>query len=224
MPSGLANPDLKWETSEQYDAGLDARFLRDRLTFTADWYRKYTNDLLISITPLPEIGVGSTTVNAGKVLNTGLEFELNWKDRIGDFFYSVSGNLSTLHNEVLEVHSLLDRLDQDPVSGLNEKMTTSFQKGYPIWYFRGFQYNGVDKETGAPTYVNGKGESVDEDGKPIYTVSDNDKVYLGEGIPSVTYGITVNLAWKRNLQPHGFRRPSQDQHPQYLLEELLGQP
>ena len=196
MPSGLANPDLKWETSEQYDAGLDARFLRDRLTFTADWYRKYTNDLLISITPLPEIGVGSTTVNAGKVLNTGLEFELNWKDRIGDFFYSVSGNLSTLHNEVLEVHSLLDRLDQDPVSGLNEKLTTSFQKGYPIWYFRGFQYNGVDKETGAPTYVNGKGESVDEDGKPIYTVSDNDKVYLGEGIPSVTYGITVNLAWK----------------------------
>ena len=75
-------------------------------------------------------------------------------------------------------------------------MTTSFKKGYPIWYFRGFQYNGVDKNTGAATYVNGEGKSKDEDGNPIYTVSDNDKVYLGEGIPSLTYGLTINLAWK----------------------------
>ena len=188
-PSGLANPDLKWETSEQLDFGLDARFLRNRLTFTADWYRKYTNDLLVSIAPLPEIGVSSTTVNAGKVLNTGLEFELGWKDQIGDFSYSVNANLSTLHNEVLEVHALLDRLTQDPVSGLNEKMQTAFEQGYPIWYFRGFKYDGVDQATGAPKYL-------DKDGKSVPTVTDNDKVYLGEGIPNLTYGITVNLAWK----------------------------
>ena len=188
-PSGLANPDLKWETSEQLDFGLDARFLRNRLTFTADWYRKYTNDLLISIAPLPEIGVSSTTVNAGKVLNTGLEFELGWKDQIGDFSYSVNANLSTLHNEVIEVHALLDRQTQDPVSGLNEKMQTAFEKGYPIWYFRGFKYDGVDQATGAPKYL-------DKDGKSVATVTDNDKVYLGEGIPSLTYGITINLAWK----------------------------
>ena len=189
MPSGLANPDLKWETSEQYDFGIDARFLRDRLTFTADWYRKYTNDLLISISPLPEIGVSSTTVNAGKVLNSGLEFELGWKDNIGDFFYSVNANLSTLHNEVLEVHSLLDRLNTDVVSGLNEVLVSSFEAGYPIWYFRGYKYAGVDQATGAPTYYDASGKVVD-------TVSDNDKQYLGEGIPNLTYGITVNLAWK----------------------------
>ena len=188
-PSGLANPDLKWETSEQLDFGLDARFLRNRLTFTADWYRKFTNDLLVSIAPLPEIGVSSTTVNAGKVLNTGLEFELGWKDQIGDFAYSVNANLSTLHNEVLEVHALLDRLTQDPVSGLNEKLQTAFEQGYPIWYFRGFKYDGVDQATGAPKYL-------DKDGKSVATVTDNDKVYLGEGIPNLTYGITVNLAYK----------------------------
>ena len=188
-PSGLANPDLKWETSEQLDFGLDARFLRNRLTFTADWYRKFTNDLLVSIAPLPEIGVSSTTVNAGKVLNTGLEFELGWKDQIGDFAYSVNANLSTLHNEVLEVHALLDRLTQDPVSGLNEKVQTAFEQGYPIWYFRGFKYDGVDQATGAPKYL-------DKDGKSVATVTDNDKVYLGEGIPNLTYGITVNLAYK----------------------------
>jgi len=189
MPSGLANPNLKWETSEQYDAGIDARFLNNRLTFTADWYRKYTNDLLISIAPLPEIGVSSTTVNAGKVLNTGLEFELGWKDSIGDFHYSINANLSTLKNQVLEVHALLDRLDQDPVSGLNEKMTTSFKAGYPIWYFRGFKYKGVDQATGAPVYL-------DKDGNDTFTPGENDKQYLGEGIPNLTYGLTVNLAWK----------------------------
>ena len=189
MPSGLANPDLKWETSEQFDAGLDARFLRDRLTLTVDWYRKYTNDLLIQIDNLPEIGVAQSYVNAGKVLNTGLEFELGWKDHVGDFYYSVNANLSTLHNEVLEVHSLKGRLDSDVVSGLNEVLTSAFESGYPIWYFRGYKYAGVDQATGAPQYY-------DKDGKIIATPGDNDKQYVGEGIPNLTYGLTINLAWK----------------------------
>ena len=68
-------------------------------------------------------------------------------------------------------------------------MQTAFEKGYPIWYFRGFKYDGVDQATGAPKYL-------DKDGKSVATVTDNDKVYLGEGIPNLTYGITVNLAWK----------------------------
>ncbi len=189
MPSGLANPDLKWETSEQYDAGIDARFLNNRLTFTADWYRKYTRDLLVSMAPLPEIGVGSTTVNAGKVLNEGFEFEIGWKDSVGDFHYSINANLSTLKNQVLEVHSLLDRLNTDVVSGLNEKLVTSFEAGYPIWYFRGFKFVGVNQENGAPIYL-------DKDGNETSAPGDNDLQYLGEGIPSLTYGLTVNLAWK----------------------------
>ena len=188
MPSGLANPNLKWETSEQYDAGLDARFLNNRLTLTVDWYRKLTNDLLISIAPLPEIGVSSTTVNAGKVLNTGLEFEVGWKDSIGDFHYSINANLSTLKNEVLEVHSLLDRLNTDVVSGLNEVLVSSFEAGYPIWYFRGYKYAGVASDGSAQYY--------DKAGNIIATPGENDKQYLGEGIPNLTYGLTVNLAWK----------------------------
>ena len=188
MPSGLANPDLKWETSEQYDAGLDARFLNDRLSVSVDWYRKFTKDLLISIAPLPEIGVSSTTVNAGKVLNSGLEFEVSWKDHIGDFYYGVNANVSTLKNQVLEVHSLLDRLTTDVVSGLNEVLVSSFEAGYPIWYFRGYKYAGV-AEDGAPQYYN-------KDGEVVATVSENDKQYLGEGIPNLTYGLTLNAAWK----------------------------
>ena len=189
MPSGLANPDLKWETSEQYDAGIDARFLNNRLTFGFDWYRKYTKDLLIQVDNLPEIGVAQSWVNAGKVLNEGLEFELGWKDSIGDFSYSVNANLSTLKNQVLEVHSLLDRLNTDVVSGLNEVLVSSFEAGYPIWYFRGYKYAGVDQATGAPQYY-------DKNGAITATPGDNDKQYVGEGIPNLTYGLTVNLAWK----------------------------
>ena len=189
MPSGLANPNLKWETSEQLDFGLDARFLRDRLTLGVDWYRKYTNDLLLQVDNLPEIGVSSSWVNAGKVLNTGLEFEVSWKDRIGDFSYGVNANLSTLKNKVLEVHSLVDRLNTDVVSGLNELLVSSFEAGYPIWYFRGYKYAGVDKETGAAQYY-------DKDGEITPTPGENDKQYLGEGIPNLTYGITLNMAWK----------------------------
>ncbi|MCQ2150672.1 MAG: TonB-dependent receptor [Bacteroidales bacterium] len=188
-PTGLANPDLKWETSEQIDLGLDARFLRDRLTVGIDWYKKTTKDLLIQVSPLPEIGVSTSWVNAGNVLNTGFEFELGWRDNIGDFQYSISANASTLHNEVLEVHSLLNRIDGSGISGLNNKLNTAFESGYPIWYFRGFKYAGVDQETGGPLYYNAKGEKVS-------TVSDNDKQYLGEGIPNFTYGITINLAYK----------------------------
>ena len=189
MPSGLANPDLKWETSEQYDAGIDARFLNNRLTFSADWYRKYTRDLLVSMAPLPEIGVGSTTVNAGKVLNEGFEFEIGWKDSVGDFRYSINANVSTLKNKVLEVHSLLDRITTDVVSGLNEQLVSSFEAGYPIWYFRGYKYAGVDQATGAAQYY-------DKNGEITLTPGENDKQYLGEGIPNLTYGLTVNLAWK----------------------------
>jgi len=123
------------------------------------------------------------------VLNTGLEFELGWKDSIGDFHYSINANLSTLKNQVLEVHSLLDRLDTDVVSGLNEKLVSSFEAGYPIWYFRGYKYAGVDQATGAPQYY-------DKNGNITATPGDNDKQYVGEGIPNLTYGLTINLAWK----------------------------
>jgi TonB-linked SusC/RagA family outer membrane protein len=189
MPSGLANPDLKWETSEQLDFGLDARFLRDRLTIGVDWYKKLTNDLLLQVENLPEIGVANSWVNAGQVLNSGLEFEVSWRDRIGDFSYGVNANFSTLKNKVLEVHSLVDRLNTDVVSGLNELLVSSFESGYPIWYFRGYKYAGVDQQTGAAQYY-------DKEGEITLTPNENDKQYLGEGIPNITYGITLNMAWK----------------------------
>lgn len=187
-PTELANPDLKWETSEQIDLGLDARMFNSRLTLGFDWYRKMTRDLLISIAPMPEIGVKSTYVNAGNVLNTGVELELGWKDSIGDFTYSVNANMATLHNEVLSLHKAVPRIE-NMVSGLNNQVRSAFEAGYPIWYFRGYKYAGVDSETGAPLYYNA-------DGKVVDSVDDNDRQFIGKAIPDATYGITINLGYK----------------------------
>ena len=187
-PTELANPDLKWETSEQIDLGLDARMFDSRLTLGFDWYRKMTRDLLISIAPVPEIGVKSTYVNAGNVLNTGVELELGWKDSIGDFTYSVNANMATLRNEVLSLHKAVPRIE-NMVSGLNNQVRSAFEAGYPIWYFRGYKYAGVDSETGAPLYYNA-------DGKVVDSVNDNDRQFIGKAIPDATYGITINLGYK----------------------------
>lgn len=187
-PTELANPDLKWETSEQIDLGLDARMFNSRLTLGFDWYRKMTRDLLISIAPVPEIGVKSTYVNAGNVLNTGVELELGWKDSIGDFTYSVNANMATLHNEVLSLHKAVPRIE-NMVPALNNQVRSAFEAGYPIWYFRGYKYAGVDSETGAPLYYNA-------DGKVVDSVNDNDRQFIGKAIPDATYGITINLGYK----------------------------
>ena len=195
-PSGLVNPNLHWEISEQVDAGLDLRMFNNRLTFGFDWYRKYTKDLLISIKPRPEQGVKSAYQNAGDILNTGLEFELGWKDSIGDFRYSINANLSTLHNEVTYLNAGMPRLETDPVSGLNEEEKATFEVGYPLWYFMGYKYLGVNPENGMPrykTFNTGRYPDGVIEGSPE---GDDLYNYLGKAIPDVTYGLTVNLAWK----------------------------
>lgn len=189
-PSGLANPNLRWETSDQLDLGVEMRFLRNRLAISADYYDKKTVDLLVNINPVPELGVAETTVNAGSVLNRGLELEASWRDNIGeDFSYSVSANFSTLHNEVTFLDPSISRLEgaTGGVDGTNNPIRTAFEVGHPIWYFRGYQYEGVNPETGEAilTDINGDGN-----------ISDGDMTYLGKAIPDYTYGLNINLAYK----------------------------
>ena len=185
-PDGLANPNLTWETSNQVDAGLDARFLDNRLSFTFDWFRKETRDLLVSYSPTPEYGVSSVTNNAGNVLNTGFEAELGWKDAIGDFRYGINANFSYLKNRVTYLLPTLPRLLQSPASGSNYPNNTVFEVGQPIWYIRGYIYDGIN-EDGTPNL-----RDVNEDGQ----VSDADMTYIGKGLPDYTYGITLNFEWK----------------------------
>lgn len=82
-------------------------------------------------------------MNAGSVLNRGFEFEGAWKDKIGaDFTYSVSANFATLHNEVTYLDPAISRLTGSTggVDGTNNPIHSAFEVGYPIWYFRGYQF------------------------------------------------------------------------------------
>lgn len=184
-PSSMGNPELRWETSEQIDIGLDARLFNDRLTLSVDWYDKKTKDLLVSGTT-PSLIVGGTVspINAGNVSNRGWEVELGWRDRVGDFSYSVRGNIATLKNKVTYLDPSLVRL---PGEYFHNTPITYFEKGYPIYYFRGYKFAGVDPATGDPTF-----EDLDGSGD----LSDGDLTYIGNAIPDFTYGITLTAAWK----------------------------
>ncbi len=184
-PNSLGNEDLKWETSEQLNIGFDARFLRDRLTFSMDWFKKTTKDLLITGTT-PSLVVGGTVspINAGNVENKGFEFELGWRDNIKDFSYSVRANVATLKNEVTYLDPSLQRVVG---TTFHTYPLSYFEEGYPIYYFRGYQFAGIDPETGDPTF-----KDLDNNG----VIGDGDLGYIGDAIPDVTYGITLTAAWK----------------------------
>lgn len=184
-PNSLGNDELKWETSEQLNIGFDARFLRDRLTFSMDWFNKKTKDLLVTGTT-PSLVVGGTVspINAGNVSNKGFEFELGWRDNIKDFSYSIRANLATLKNKVTYLDPSLDR-----VAGTTYHTYTLnyFEEGYPIYYFRGYKFAGIDPATGEPTF-----KDLNDDG----VINDDDRTYIGDAIPDFTYGITLTAAWK----------------------------
>jgi TonB-linked SusC/RagA family outer membrane protein len=186
-PSKLPNSNLTWEKSEQIDAGLDARFLNNRLTLGVDYFNKQTKDLLFNVTVPAELGFTSAVANGGNILNEGWEFELGWKDTIGDFSYSISGNFSTLHNEVLSLAEGSTPERHNNASSTNIPIYTVFEQGQPLWYLSGFDFKGVDPETGNFILDDKNGDG---------NLDKADMIFLGQTTPSFTYGININLAWK----------------------------
>ncbi|MCM1457857.1 MAG: TonB-dependent receptor [Lachnoclostridium sp.] len=185
-PSSTGNDDLKWETSEQTNIGVDARLFNGRLSFTADWFNKETKDLIVTgITPSTVVGNTASPVNAGNITNKGFEFELGWTDRIGDFGYSVRGNIATLRNKVTYIHETLKALDG--TSFHTYGAITRFEKGHPAWYFYGYEFAGINPETGDPTFVDRNNDG---------SITDADKTEIGKGMPDFTYGLTLTANWK----------------------------
>ena len=180
----LPNPNIRWETSRQVDVGLDLRMLQERLTFSVDWYDKNTHDLLTRTTAPGNTGAEYVYVNAGLVNNHGTEFELGWKDSIGDFSYGISGNLSTVHNKVVKGTSP-DRVPGQKIWSSYD--VTYFEEGYPLWYLRTFIVDHIDQQTGAAVY-----KDFDNDG----SITPDDRDFAGSGIPDFTYGLTLNAAFK----------------------------
>ena len=184
-PSTMGNDDLKWETSEQLNFGFDGIMFGGRLTFGIDYFIKKTKDLLVwNTTPSLIIGGSTSPVNAGNVENKGFEFELGWRDHIGDFNYGIRGNLSTLSNEVTYIDPSITRLTG---STFHTYTITYFEKGYPVYYFRGFEFDKINPETGDPMFKDINGDGV---------VNNDDLTDIGNAIPKFTYGITLTAAYK----------------------------
>ena len=186
LPSATGNYDLKWETSEQIDLGIDLRMLNDRLSFGFDYYEKKTKDLIVTgITPSLIVGNTTSPMNAGNVKNSGFEFELSWRDNIKDFNYSIKGNIATLKNKVTYLHETLERIESTTSAGIG--VMNYFEEGHPIWYMRGYECTGIDSQTGDPIF-----KDMNDDG----IIGDADQTEIGSAIPDFTYGITLTAAWK----------------------------
>ena len=186
LPSATGNYDLKWETSEQLDFGIDLRMFNDRLGVTADYYEKKTKDLIVTgITPSLIVGNTTSPMNAGNVKNSGVEFELSWRDNIKDFNYSVKAHIATLKNKVTYLDRTLERIGSATSAGIGT--INYFEEDHPIWYMRGYQCTGIDPETGNPTFADLNGDGM---------IGDADQTEIGSAIPDFTYCITLNASWK----------------------------
>lgn len=204
-PEVNSNPNLKWEASEQLDLGFDMAFFNNKLTFNTDYYRKITRDLLTKATDGAIYGNYNTYVNAGDVLNTGIEVELGYKYTQGDFNFKIDLNAAYNYNEVLSTG------DADVLEGttlhLEDGPITRFRVNYPVWYYSAYKTDGIfqtDEE--AANYRNVadiryqanakagdvKFVDINRDG----TINSEDRVMVGDPNPDWILGANISIDYK----------------------------
>ncbi|HTE24633.1 SusC/RagA family TonB-linked outer membrane protein [Flavitalea sp.] len=193
------NPDLKWETTEQIDIGADVSFFEDKLYLTADYYKKTTVGMLISLPVSLEAGFqNSPTVNGGRVENKGWEFLLGYRTSINGFRFNLSGNIATLSNKVTSLGV------GQPIVGPTlpgSSMTMTYTKeGEPIGYFRGYVVDGVyqvDADINKKLQPNAiAGDFIYHDVNSDGVLTDADKVKIGKPWPDFTYGLNADFSYK----------------------------
>lgn len=206
-PDILSNPIVTWETSDQLNIGFDARFAQDRLAVVFDWYNKKTIDWLVQA-PIPKIfGTGAPYVNGGEVQNKGVELGLNWSDKKQDFRYSVGINGAYNKNKVLKIEN-----DEGIIHGENHVLsqgTTEMyraQVDFPIGYFYGYRTNGVFQTQEQINELRANGVGVLPTAQPgdLYfvdtnqdgSITDADKVMIGNPHPDFTAGMNISLGYK----------------------------
>lgn len=214
-PNRLSSPDLTWETSEQTDLGIDARFFTGRLSFTGDWYYKKTKDLLLYVQTPGITGFSNAWKNAGTVRNTGVELTFGWNDKVGkDFAYGINYNIAMNSNKVTKVSGENDYIEGGfNLLGQGMGNTTRIWEGHAIGCFYGYKTDGViqneadlknyiDKNCGGDAANSLQGSAIKPgDLKFVDTNGDGkitsaDKTDLGDPHPDVTMGLSFNLGYK----------------------------
>jgi TonB-linked SusC/RagA family outer membrane protein len=196
--TALGNNDLKWETSYQYNAGVDAELWKGTFAFSLDYFYKVTGNMLVKAPNPPSVGYAEAPwINSGSVLNTGLELEATYRQTKLKWGYSIGGNLTYMHNEVL-------KLDAPMFGGLVETgiYATRTEVGHPIGSFYLLEMDGIfQNETDVllsafqgnnikPGDVKFKDQN--QDGR----IDNNDRVYLGSAIPKLIAGVNMAANYK----------------------------
>lgn len=144
FPVNIPNPDIRWETSEQLNFGLDTRMFRSRLAFSFDVYRKMTRDWLVQAPVLGTSGANAPMINGGDVENRGFELMLSWNDRIGDFRYGVTVSGTRNRNRVTRLANAEGIIrGSTNVLAQNTSHVSQVSVGRPIGYFYGFRTDGI---------------------------------------------------------------------------------
>ncbi|MEH0158204.1 TonB-dependent receptor [Limibacter armeniacum] len=201
-PVTLANENIRWETVESTNIGIDAAFLNDRITLTADYFVKNTKDMLVQVPVTYYSGYATNPyINAGEVQNKGFEIDLGYRGEIGtEFSYSVNLNVSSVKNKVIYLGEDEKPIDAGNVAFLNN--TTRTAVGEPIGSFYGYQVEGVfqtqeevDNSIQAGDNV-GVGDFKFADTNNDGAFSGDDRTFLGNPTPDFFYGINLGMKYK----------------------------
>jgi TonB-linked SusC/RagA family outer membrane protein len=194
--SRYGNPDLKWETTNQNNIGIDIGVLKNKLNLSVDYFVKKTADILLPIS-LPSIvgNVSPTIVNAGEVSNKGIEIALGYNNTFRDFRYSINANLATIKNNVEKLHPNLPSIVGD---------VSRTEKGQPLGAFYGYVFDGIYQNQqeitshlhGTLNAPNKPGDIKFKDLNNDGIINDNDRDFLGSAIPRLFYGLNLSLNFK----------------------------
>jgi tonB-linked outer membrane protein, susC/ragA family len=204
-PTLTPNADLKWEESEQYNAGLDLGFFDYSLTLSIDYFKKKTNGMLKEMNIPSYIGESRPWGNVGDMENSGVEIDLGYSYRRGDWSLKVGGNISYLRNKLIKLGNSDGYEMFDHVHQLGEVSRGENGKVYPFFY--GYKTAGIfQNQAQIDAYVNKEGEKIQPDAQPgdvIFVdrnkdgkISDLDKTKIGKGDPDWTYGLNLRTSWK----------------------------
>lgn len=198
-PSRIANPDLKWETTAQFNAGIDIAIFKGRLSTTFDYFVKNTTDMLINV-PLPTgTGYSSIYQNIGSMRNSGVELQVNsviFNQK--HFKWTSSLSIATLRNKVTDLGSVTKILTGSIANGGN---TTVIEEGSPAFSYYGYNVIGIfqtEEEVASSSQPDSRpGYPIFEDVNQNGQIDAGDQKIIGDPYPDFTYGFHNTLTWNK---------------------------
>jgi TonB-linked SusC/RagA family outer membrane protein len=187
-PSQLANPNLKWETTNQADFGLDFGLFNNRINGEIDYYVKKTNGLLLEVNVPATSGFSVQVANVGKLENKGIEFVLNTQNIVGAFKWSTSLNVANNKNKVTDIQK---QVIEGGIRSMSRVM-----EGQPVGVFYTVEYAGVDKENGDALFYRNTEENGNIDRSTVSSYNSARRVVAGNPNPKLVGGITNTFSYK----------------------------